>query len=113
MVDRAEGVVSVEEYLDEVNQQNQQAAQGVQAIPTGTHVKDDEQALFMLLQCGHNTEEALRRRKMQPVSNTGAYFCWCSRGTIIAKKKPPIMESFSPNNLKERTLVTKHLRVTN
>ena len=29
------------------------------------------QALFMLLQCGHNADEALRRRKMQAVPATG------------------------------------------
>lgn len=40
---------------------------GVNALPTGTHVRDDEQALFLLLQCGYNTEEALRRKRMQPL----------------------------------------------
>jgi hypothetical protein len=34
------------------------------------------QALFLLLQCGHNAEEALRRRKMQPVSNTDPMSLW-------------------------------------
>ncbi|ELU18108.1 hypothetical protein CAPTEDRAFT_219441 [Capitella teleta] len=66
----------VEEYLNQVQQQNQLTAQGVQAIPTGTHIRDDEQALFLLLQCGHNSEEALRRRKMQPTSNTDPMSLW-------------------------------------
>ncbi|XP_063704375.1 mesoderm induction early response protein 1-like isoform X1 [Culicoides brevitarsis] len=34
------------------------------AIPTGKHLRDDEQALFLLQQCGHDREEALRRRKI-------------------------------------------------
>lgn len=32
-----------------------------------SRVKDDEQALFLLLQCGHNTEEALRRRRINTI----------------------------------------------
>ena len=43
----------------------------MQAIPNGAHVRDDEQALYLLQQCGHNVEEALRRRKMQAVPPTG------------------------------------------
>ena len=31
------------------------------------------QALFLLLQCAHNVDEALRRRKMQSVPPTGIY----------------------------------------
>lgn len=30
----------------------------------GKHLRDDEQALYLLLQCGNNCEEALRRRKL-------------------------------------------------
>lgn len=30
----------------------------------GKHLRDDEQALFLLLQCGNNVEEALRRRRL-------------------------------------------------
>lgn len=33
----------------------------------GAKLKDDEQALFSLLQCGHNVEEALRRRRMNSI----------------------------------------------
>ncbi|XP_014672056.1 PREDICTED: mesoderm induction early response protein 1-like [Priapulus caudatus] len=40
------------------------------ALPACTHVRDDEQALYTLLQCAHNLEEALRRRRMQPVPPT-------------------------------------------
>ena len=43
---------------------NGQGQIGVQSLPNGAHVRDDEQALHLLLQCGHNFEEALRRRRM-------------------------------------------------
>lgn len=108
---------SVEEFLKEVHKQLSAGAQGVHAIPTGVHIRDDEQvrqsfvlldytfatcllstdpllptrytsnslprygkykfltfclqALYLLLQCGHNVEEAIRRRKMQAVPPTG------------------------------------------
>ncbi|XP_019873452.1 mesoderm induction early response protein 1 isoform X2 [Aethina tumida] len=34
------------------------------AIPMGTQLRDDEQALYLLQQCGHSDEEALRRLRM-------------------------------------------------
>jgi hypothetical protein len=49
---------------------------GVNAIPTGSHVKDDEQALYLLLQCGYNIEEALRRRRMNVVTPTDTMSLW-------------------------------------
>ncbi|XP_060537004.1 mesoderm induction early response protein 1 [Cylas formicarius] len=40
-------------------------------LPSGTHLRDDEQALYMLQQCGHNAKEALRRLRMTlPTSST-------------------------------------------
>lgn len=36
----------------------------VSAVPIGNHLRDDEQLLYLLLQCGHNIEEALRRRRI-------------------------------------------------
>nr|XP_023026766.1 mesoderm induction early response protein 1-like [Leptinotarsa decemlineata] len=33
-------------------------------LPLGCHLRDNEQALYLLQQCGHNIEEALRRLKM-------------------------------------------------
>ncbi|XP_013781621.1 mesoderm induction early response protein 1-like [Limulus polyphemus] len=55
----------VELYLQQA-QNSYPDCQGVQAIPLGSHIRDDEQLLYLLLQCGHNVEEALRRRRMQP-----------------------------------------------
>nr|XP_026483636.1 mesoderm induction early response protein 1 isoform X1 [Vanessa tameamea] len=37
---------------------------GVDAVPKGKQLRDDEEALFLLQQCGHNVEEALRRRRI-------------------------------------------------
>lgn len=40
------------------------SAISVSQLPCGAHLRDDEQSLYLLLQCGHNTEEALRRRRL-------------------------------------------------
>lgn len=39
-------------------------------IPIGTQLRDDEQALYLLQQCGHNVEEALRRLRMTVPANS-------------------------------------------
>ncbi|XP_072172818.1 mesoderm induction early response protein 1-like isoform X2 [Diadema setosum] len=54
----------VERFLDHVHQPLP-GVQGLKALPTGCHIRDDERALYILLQCGHNVEEALRRHRMQ------------------------------------------------
>ena len=52
---------SCKEYLAKSGElQGATAALGVNGIPTGSHIRDDEQALLLLLQCGYNSEEALR-----------------------------------------------------
>ncbi|XP_018565661.1 mesoderm induction early response protein 1 [Anoplophora glabripennis] len=38
-------------------------------IPMGTQLRDDEQALYLLQQCGHNVDEALRRLRMTIPTN--------------------------------------------
>lgn len=48
----------------------------VGAIPTGSHTRDDEQALYLLLQCGYNVEEALRRRRMNVIPPTDTMSLW-------------------------------------
>ncbi|XP_076261697.1 mesoderm induction early response protein 1 isoform X3 [Rhynchophorus ferrugineus] len=49
-------------------------------IPKGTLLRDDEQALYVLQQCGYNTEEALRRLRMNvqtsPAISTGKETLW-------------------------------------
>merc|ERR1719474_26753 len=51
-------------------------ALGVNGIPTGSHIRDDEQALLLLLQCGYNTEEALRRKRMNAVPPADTMSLW-------------------------------------
>ncbi|XP_067135369.1 mesoderm induction early response protein 1 isoform X2 [Centruroides vittatus] len=66
----------VVEYLRQAQQPFSSCAQGVNAIPVGSHIRDDEQALYLLLQCGHNVEEALRRRRMQPLPPADTMSLW-------------------------------------
>lgn len=44
----------------------------VTAIPIGSHLRDDEQMLYLLLQCGHNVDEALRRRRISAAAGGAA-----------------------------------------
>ncbi|XP_037786357.1 mesoderm induction early response protein 1-like [Penaeus monodon] len=45
-------------------------------FPLGKHVRDDEQALYLLLQCGYNVEEALRRHRMNPTPLASTMTLW-------------------------------------
>ncbi|XP_037925402.1 mesoderm induction early response protein 1 [Hermetia illucens] len=49
---------------------------GVGSIPVGSHLRDDEQALYLLLQCGHNTDEALRRKRINAVPSSEQMTSW-------------------------------------
>lgn len=42
----------------------------------GKHLRDDEQALHLLLQCGNNCEEALRRRRLGGVQPAATMSIW-------------------------------------
>ncbi|PNF17459.1 hypothetical protein B7P43_G00367, partial [Cryptotermes secundus] len=66
----------VEDFLVKAQEPLVNNAQGVSAIPTGAHTRDDEQALYLLLQCGYNIEEALRRRRMNVVPPTDTMSLW-------------------------------------
>lgn len=46
-----------------------------QTTPT-KHLRDDEQALLLLVQCGNNCEEALRRRRLGAVQPTNTMSIW-------------------------------------
>ncbi|XP_051568840.1 mesoderm induction early response protein 1-like isoform X2 [Myxocyprinus asiaticus] len=52
----------VVEFLAEASKRTGEET-GVHAIPEGSHVKDNEQALFELVKCNFNAQEALRRLK--------------------------------------------------
>ena len=68
----------IEEYLEKVKHANQSNANGtdVYAIPLGKHLRDDEQSLLLLLQCGHNVEEALRRKRINAVQPSETMTSW-------------------------------------
>ncbi|XP_064188052.1 mesoderm induction early response protein 1-like isoform X2 [Anguilla rostrata] len=50
----------VVEFLTEASKRTGEE-KGVDAIPEGSHIKDNEQALYELVKCNFNTDEALRR----------------------------------------------------
>ncbi|XP_017781020.1 PREDICTED: mesoderm induction early response protein 1 isoform X1 [Nicrophorus vespilloides] len=45
-------------------------------IPMGSQLRDDEQALFLLQQCGHNVDEAIRRISINTLPNADAMSLW-------------------------------------
>ncbi|XP_069837507.1 mesoderm induction early response protein 1 isoform X4 [Dendropsophus ebraccatus] len=52
-----------ERVIDFLNEASRRTGEekGVEAIPEGAHIKDNEQALYELVKCNFDTEEALRR----------------------------------------------------
>lgn len=56
----------IDEYLQNAQEVIDSSADGINTLPMGTHVRDDEQALHLLMQCNHNVEEALRKRRANP-----------------------------------------------
>ncbi|CAJ0914809.1 unnamed protein product [Ranitomeya imitator] len=52
-----------ERVIDFLNEASRRTGEekGVDAIPEGAHIKDNEQALYELVKCNFDTEEALRR----------------------------------------------------
>lgn len=60
----------IEQYLlrfsnksEDENGDTEVLSSPLRSLPTGAHIRDDEQALYLLHSCGHNIEEALRRRR--------------------------------------------------
>merc|ERR1719431_2072678 len=68
--------VSREYLAKSAETQGASGALGVNGIPTGSHIRDDEQALLLLLQCGYSTEEALRRKRMNAVPPADTMSLW-------------------------------------
>ena len=64
--------IETEEFLERA----QLPAVKGSTLPAGSHIRDDEQALYLLLQCGYNLEEALRRRRMNVLPQTDAVSLW-------------------------------------
>ncbi|GFR79478.1 mesoderm induction early response protein 1-like [Elysia marginata] len=70
------GDAALDGYLCNVQREMDRKLHAVASIPRGRHIRDDEQALFLLLQCDNNIEEAERRRKMQAVPPTDVMSLW-------------------------------------
>ncbi|XP_014214243.1 mesoderm induction early response protein 1 isoform X2 [Copidosoma floridanum] len=68
--------ISEEQIVEEFLERAQQPAVKGISLPRGNHVRDDEQALYLLLQCGYNLEEALRRRRMNVLPSTESISIW-------------------------------------
>ena len=45
-------------------------------IPKGKQLRDNEQALFLLQQCGHNMEEAIRRISINALPKSNSMGIW-------------------------------------
>ncbi|KAH8035605.1 hypothetical protein HPB51_007840 [Rhipicephalus microplus] len=81
---------AVEKYLSSAQEPTANAMDGMNSLPLGSHTRDDEQALYLLLQCGHNIEEALRRRRMNPTIPT-------SEAGFSARHFDAVLPKPSPN----------------
>lgn len=62
----------VEEFLVKANTLNRHS----DLLHLGSKLRDDEQALFLLQQCGHNTDEALRRIRLNAMPPTDTMSSW-------------------------------------
>lgn len=63
---------AIEEYLQKIasgasSNTGTPQTNSVFSIPLGKHLRDDEQGLYLLQQCGHNIDEALRRKRINAV----------------------------------------------
>lgn len=67
-------IAAVEDYLSKSEETLQSS--GLVGLPQGAHIRDDEQVLFLLLQCGYNCEEALRRRRMNAIPPADTMSLW-------------------------------------
>ncbi|XP_033115075.1 mesoderm induction early response protein 1-like isoform X3 [Anneissia japonica] len=65
-----------ESYLRQVQVATSATAKDLHAVSQGAHTRDDEKVLYVLLQCGYNIEEALRRHKMQIAPITDEMSLW-------------------------------------
>ncbi|XP_048055988.1 mesoderm induction early response protein 1a isoform X3 [Megalobrama amblycephala] len=65
----------VVEFLAEASKRSGEES-GVHAIPEGSHIKDNEQALYELFKCNFDAEEALRRLKFNVKSAKEEMSVW-------------------------------------
>lgn len=62
-------IAFVEDFLQKANLNKS-------PIPMGVQLRDDEQALYLLQQCGHNMEEALRRIRINVLPSADSMSLW-------------------------------------
>lgn len=62
----------VEDFLKKASALNKRS----DVLQLGPKLRDDEQALYLLQQCGHNVEEALRRIKINTIPPPDAMSLW-------------------------------------
>ncbi|XP_014283341.1 mesoderm induction early response protein 1 [Halyomorpha halys] len=68
--------LSPKEIEDYLIRASEPAGSGISGIPIGIHTRDDEGALFLLLQCGYNFDEALRRLKLSTPAQASELPLW-------------------------------------
>lgn len=67
----------IDDYLTKFSTTSNGGISHTTTQSTGTkHLRDDEQALLLLVQCGNNCEEALRRRRLGAVQPTNTMSIW-------------------------------------
>jgi hypothetical protein len=71
----------IEDYLAKFASTTNTTVNGGSTIPSSQgkvakHLRDDEQALLLLLQCGNNFEEALRRRGLGSIVQNNSMSIW-------------------------------------
>jgi len=66
----------IDDYLFKVQEPQIGNIQTISSIPMGAHIRDDEHALYVLLQCSHNVEEALKRRKTNSNQSNDTTSLW-------------------------------------
>ncbi|XP_076813253.1 uncharacterized protein LOC143459840 isoform X2 [Clavelina lepadiformis] len=67
--------VKVESYLFKVGATNLPNADTL-AIPTGLHIRDNEDALFLLAQCDNDVDEAIRKYQWRPLPLSSELHAW-------------------------------------
>jgi len=66
----------IEKFLVSIKEFAENAAQGIDMLPMGAHTRDDEQALYLLMQSNYNVEEALKKWTSNPSAPSNTSQVW-------------------------------------
>ena len=66
----------IEQYLQSSHEITDSGAEGIDVLPMGAHTRDDEQSLFLLMQCNYNIEEALKKHRVNPAPPPNPSSLW-------------------------------------